>query len=116
MQRGAVMEAASAKETFESSLKLLLISLVMTLAACSPPKESRVLRVLVNRDEFIVNGQRYTTAAELKAGLQAQPHADAIGLIQESSISPERHHEAISAIQEAGLDIPIIFVGNEVFY
>ncbi len=75
-----------------------------------------MLKVKVMSDMFIVNGHTYFTSAELTAALKTLPRPDTIGLVQEGGITPTRHNEAISAIQDAGLDVPIGFVGNEVFY
>lgn len=96
--------------------KLLLVLFVMMIAACSQPKESKMLQIKVKSDVFIINGQTYSTSAELTTALKTMPRPDAIGMVQEGSISSERHNEAISAIQEANLNVPIGFVGNEVFH
>ncbi|MTV37428.1 hypothetical protein [Duganella radicis] len=97
-------------------IKPLLILVPILLAACSPPKDSRVLKVTVKADTFIVNSQTYLSSKDLTAALRKMPHPDAIAVIQEHGISPERHDEAMSAIQSADLKVPIGFVGNEVFY
>jgi hypothetical protein len=96
--------------------KLLLVLFVTMVVACSQPKEFKMLQVKVKSDVFIINGQTYSTSTELTTALRTMPRPDAIGLIQEGGISPERHNQAISALQEANLNVPISFVGNEVFH
>lgn len=96
--------------------RLALVLFAMMVTACSQLKEPKMLQVKVKSDVFIVNGHTYSTSAELTTALKTMPRPDAIGLVQESNISPERHNEAISAIQGAGLKVPIGFVGNEVFH
>ena len=64
----------------------------------------------------MINDQAYFTSAELTAALKTLPRPDTISLVQEGVITPARHKEAIAAIQSAGLNVPIGFVGNEVFY
>jgi hypothetical protein len=108
--------AFSLGEPVEYIAKLLLILFMAMVAACSQPKEFKMLQVKIKPDVFIINGQTYSTSAELKSALKTMPRPDAIGLVQEGGISTERHNEAISAIQGANLNVPIAFVGNEVFY
>jgi hypothetical protein len=94
--------------------KMLLVLFLMIVAACSQPKEFKTLQV--KSDVFILNGRTYATAAELTTALKTMPRPDGIRLVQEGGISTERHNEAISAVQGAKLNVPISFVGNEVFY
>lgn len=96
--------------------KILLVLFITMVAACSQPKEFKTLQVTVKSDVFIINGQTYATAAELTTALKTMPRPDGIGLLQQVGISTERHNEAISAVQGAKLNVPISFVGNEVFY
>jgi len=95
--------------------KLLLVLFVTMVAACSQPKKSKMLQIEVKSDVFIINGQTYSTSTELTTALRTMPRPDAIGLVQEGGLSPELHNQAISAIQGANLNVPISFVGNEVF-